>query len=142
MKIGDQFAVVVEGLTVGYAEVENMEGDQALLFIPATRVLVGVRHSLADIEAPAPTTSRQVELENTSISGGVVDAPEVNPATTSAQPAQVAAPVAEAPKVEVQNPAEQEAMQAATTEISVEAAAPDVAPAAAPSPAESGGTSE
>lgn len=51
MKIGDQIPVSVEGLNVTMAIIEEIDGDKATIYIPATRAVFGIRSNLV---APTP----------------------------------------------------------------------------------------
>ena len=79
MKQGDELAVSIEGITVGAGVVEEVYGDKVTIFIPATRVVMGIRTSLtADTGAPEVdrTLGTQVEHDdNSSEASDEVDAP-------------------------------------------------------------------
>jgi hypothetical protein len=57
MKQGTEFPVSIQGIVVANAVVEDVEGDRVTLYIPATRVIMGVRHELTDTEY-TPDTDR------------------------------------------------------------------------------------
>lgn len=65
MKVGDKVPVTIAGQAVTQAEVREMGDGQAVLIVPATRVVMAVRTELA-YEAPAP-----VEPEKETIITGV-----------------------------------------------------------------------
>lgn len=54
MKIGDQFMVSMEGFNVCFATVEVIDGDEVTIRIPETRVVMGIKHSLADLDTDRP----------------------------------------------------------------------------------------
>lgn len=54
MKIGDQFVVRIEGIDVARADVVAVNNEQVELVIPATRVVMAVKTSIAPVEAPEP----------------------------------------------------------------------------------------
>lgn len=56
MKMGDQFAVQMEGLHVANAVIEEVDRDagEVTLFIPATRFIVGLSEEIVD-KNPEPT---------------------------------------------------------------------------------------
>lgn len=79
MKQGDELAVSIEGITVGAAIVEEVYDGKVTIFIPATRVVMGIRTSLtADTGAPEVdrTLGTQVDHgDTTSEAQDEVDAP-------------------------------------------------------------------
>lgn len=50
VKVGDQLVVSMEGLSVCYATVEEVHNGTATIMIPATRVVMGLRTTLTDLE--------------------------------------------------------------------------------------------
>jgi hypothetical protein len=50
MKIGDTISVTMAGFEVAEGIIEDIADDKATIFIPATRVIMGVAHSLTDLE--------------------------------------------------------------------------------------------
>ena len=56
MKIGDEFKVQLEGFHVANGYVEDFDGDDVIIVIPATRVKMGVSSQLAP---KAPETDRE-----------------------------------------------------------------------------------
>lgn len=55
MKVGEHLKVFIEGYEVGYAQIEDISDGKATLIIPATRVVMGVKQSLVDIEPEVET---------------------------------------------------------------------------------------
>lgn len=49
MKPGDEFAVNMEGFHVTNGVIEEIDGDTVTVFIPATRVKMGIRAQLTDL---------------------------------------------------------------------------------------------
>lgn len=54
MKPGDKFPVTLDQWTVAEATVVTIEDGQVTLDVPATRIVMGVRTSLADLEVKEP----------------------------------------------------------------------------------------
>lgn len=69
MKQGTEFPVTIQGIQVANAIVEGVEDDKVTLFIPATRVIMGVRHELTDTN-PEPEVDRQFAGLDNGESGG------------------------------------------------------------------------
>lgn len=112
MKQGDTTSVQIQGIEVGQAVVERVEGNQVTLVIPAQRVVMGLRTELTSGEpAPADTsgTERIIEgAERSAAAGGeIVDLAPVE----TANAVQPVAPVL--PEVEDNTPEAIEADSAA-----------------------------
>ena len=77
MKIGDRFSVDIQGVSVAEAVLEDIDGDQATIVIPATRVVVAIKQEL-DISA-----TKDPEVDR--IFGGMTQTtePEVSPASVA-----------------------------------------------------------
>jgi|SRR6478752_6399585 len=69
MRVGEAFPVQLDGITVGEAQIENIEDDIATIVIPATRVKMKIKSSL-DATPITPeverTTTALVEDPNAS----------------------------------------------------------------------------
>lgn len=84
MKIGQKLPVQIEGMTVGEAYVDDIDGDEAIVIIPATRLVVKVRTSL-DFAAEAERESDGTErvLVGTVDNDGNVTSPAVDDANNT-----------------------------------------------------------
>lgn len=65
MKQGDTVAVTIDGHIVANAVIESIEDGRATLLIPATRVIMGVRSTLTDLE-------REPDVDRALVSDGYV----------------------------------------------------------------------
>lgn len=60
MKKGDKFAVVLGAHEVAEATLVEIDGDQAILEIPATRIVMGIHSSLGDLAADPNAKERMI----------------------------------------------------------------------------------
>lgn len=64
MKVGDQLPVYVDSMRVGYAILEETSGSEATIFIPAQRVVVGLKFSLTQKEFTESKETLILGVEN------------------------------------------------------------------------------
>lgn len=127
MKQGDTTVVQIQGIEVGQAVVERVEGNQVTLIIPAQRVVMGLRTELTPGDnAPKDTsgTERIIEgAERSAAAGGeIVDLAPVQPVEPAVQPAQPTV----LPELEPNDPAAVESDSAAGKTVADAAARADV----------------
>lgn len=51
MKVGDPLVVNMEGFEVCYATIESIDDETVTVFIPATRVVLGVKKTFTDLDS-------------------------------------------------------------------------------------------
>lgn len=73
MKAGDELTITMEGFSVGTAVIEQIEDGKATIYIPATRVVMGVKQSLTDVD---PEVDRIAGTINDGVGGGTSEAIE------------------------------------------------------------------
>lgn len=61
MRTGDQFVVSMEGHEIGMATIEAVEDGKAVIYVPAMRVVMGLKTSLTDL---TPEVDQQVLTDN------------------------------------------------------------------------------
>lgn len=72
MKVGDEILVNMGGFDVANAVIEDISDGKATIYIPATRVVMGVKSTLTDL---APEVDRDVALEEV---GGKVESDAID----------------------------------------------------------------
>ena len=92
MKVGDAYTIRLDEHEVGQAIIESIEDGQATLVIPATRIVMGVKSSLAAPPERVPEVDR--------VFGGVAETPDNTPSEAQRQVNEQPGPVAQ-PQVEV-----------------------------------------
>jgi hypothetical protein len=89
MKAGDELALSMEGYHVANAVIEEINGTEATIFIPATRIVMGVAHSLTDLEPKGDSASTIItdapSLQGASGGPEGVSAPQKAPQEAPAQ---------------------------------------------------------
>ena len=76
MRAGDQFALQMEGFHVANAVVEEISNGEAIIYIPATRIVMGVSESLVE---------RTPETSTTILTDNPLEAPESRASNSSRQ---------------------------------------------------------
>lgn len=89
MKPGDKFAVNLDQWTVAEAVVVDIEDGQVTLDIPATRIVMGVKTSLADLTPVEPSVEHQIL--------GAEDGPQAPNTPDASSPTQQSTPVSAPP---------------------------------------------
>lgn len=74
MKIGDRLSVTMEGFEVAEAIIEDIDDGKATLFIPATRVVMGVATSLTDLPEEGSERILSGKADNTPSTSPAQDA--------------------------------------------------------------------
>ena len=103
MKVGDKVPVNIGPHEVAQAEVKEINGSEAVLIVPARRVVMGIRTELTDLPGTEPETeSIVVGVEQPQASAVVDDTPtQQNSAeTTDSAPVVEAVAPASAPVAE------------------------------------------
>lgn len=99
MKVGDLIPVHIGQHEVAQAEVKEISDGQAVLIVPARRVVMGIRTELTDL----PTTEPSTEVIIDGVDRAVAPEPEASAAVSETPsmpvPVEVPAPVADAPVV-------------------------------------------
>ncbi len=54
MKVGDEEVVTLRGFEVARAIVEDIQGDEVILILPATRIRMGLKTDLGDLPEQTP----------------------------------------------------------------------------------------
>lgn len=71
MKVGDKVPVNIGAHEVGFAEVKEINGSEAVLIVPARRVVMGIRTELTDL----PSTENGTQTIITGVDGPEASAP-------------------------------------------------------------------
>lgn len=121
MKVGDKIPVNIGNHEVAQAEVKEINGAEAVLIVPARRVVMGIRTELTDLPGTQPETETIITgVDRPEATAPVVeqpndttvppaDSPGVADAVAPVQPPQAVetpAPVVEAPETAPVTPVE------------------------------------